>query len=199
MKSIQINLENGDVELIGMDAIELAMLERLSGVSRDKGSDRFLQPDPMDPGDDSPEARDLRDDWMNLVVPELLDHFDAQISKVAADLDARVPGECGDEFLVGFGDHGELPELGGHCNVRIPREHVEDWYGALNQARLALDARYDLSGEIEPVGALETQSPAWRQAWFHSRFYGMLQMPLMEVMQRFSGLPDDGESRSPFD
>ena len=66
------------------------------------------------------------------------------------------------------GDLADLPEEGPdtHCTLHIPVEHLESWIHALNQARLALGARYDVTDEdmddIPTVGEMRERWGSFR-------------------------------------
>ena len=101
------------------------------------------------------------EDWQEFVVPELRSLFDSQLASVAQAIEqaaAAVDNEA-----------GPLP---------IPRSAAEDWYGALNQARLALEDRHHL--HQHPEAAPESMPPARRSAWFRSQFYLAVQGILLD-------------------
>ena len=65
--------------------------------------------------------------------------------------------------------------------VFITKEDADNWYGALNQARLALEARYKFgpSEEIEDVGSFDDDK---RSAFVRNQFYNALQGVLLEYV-----------------
>lgn len=99
-------------------------------------------------------------DWDEFVLPDLRDQFDRQLTLVEGAL-----------------AQADDVETGGQ--VFILREDGEQWYGALNQARLALEERYSFS-ETDPV----SMTPGVRSAWFRSQFYLNLQAMLLEHVMR---------------
>ena len=111
------------------------------------------------------ELADLMDDgaeWDDLVVPELADLFTGQVDHVAEAV-ARA-SENGD------GESGEL---------FILSDDAGDWYGALNQARLALESRWGFSGD-EEGDSLAGAPPQKRSAFIRSQFYLVLQGLLLD-------------------
>ena len=101
-------------------------------------------------------------DWDSLVAPELADLFSGQVDHVAEAV-AKAAADGEDES-------GE---------IFIPREDARDWYGALNQARLALENRWGFSGSEEEdvlVGAPLQK----RSAFIRSQFYLILQGLLLD-------------------
>ena len=98
-------------------------------------------------------------EWKLYVEPELRRLFEGATETVERDLQ-----QLGDQ---------EKPFA--NCTLRIPVEHSEAWLNALNQARLALAAKYDFT-EAElcdhyrsPIGSRRDLS------LFQVNFYGFLQ------------------------
>ena len=100
-------------------------------------------------------------DWSEWVVPELEEGFAAELAYVkmvikTARSEAR--GEVGPLWI-------------------IPRE-AQRWYGALNQARLALEARHHFGpGEGVDIESLPMEK---RGAFMRSQFYCALQSALLD-------------------
>lgn len=100
------------------------------------------------------------EDWRDYVLPDLRDEFNAQLAAIeAAVAAAGAEEEPGEIFIL--------------------REDAELWYGGLNQARLALEERYDLSNAI-----LAEMTPGKRSAWFRSQFYLHVQSLLLTHVMR---------------
>ncbi len=99
--------------------------------------------------------------WEEIVVPELDHEFSAQRKKIMkAVFEARDGAE---EGLV------------------IERKDAEDWYGALNQARLLLEEKYRF-GSREPRDPNEIKDSEMRSAYFRNDFYGTVQSLLLEYV-----------------
>lgn len=97
-------------------------------------------------------------EWDEYVVPDLETRFNNQSRLVAAAIqNAR--------------EHDEPV-------VYIKPRHAEKWYGAINQARLALQARYKLESQDD----FEDAPAELRSAYFRDRFYLMLQSMLLEYV-----------------
>ena len=112
------------------------------------------------------EGEEDSEDWKEFVVPELRTRFDHQLATVVQAV----------ENAADAVDQGPGP-------LAIPREQAEDWYGALNQARLALEERHRF--HESPDLAPQSMSPPKRSAWFRSHFYMALQGLLLDhVMNR---------------
>lgn len=99
------------------------------------------------------------EDWNEFVVPDLRDGFGGQLELIEKALISIKPEEPEPIFIV--------------------REDAEQWYGGLNQARLALEERYRFQDE-DP----EEMTPGKRSAWFRSSFYQTLQGMLLEFLMR---------------
>lgn len=103
-------------------------------------------------------------DWHDFVVPELEDAFSKQLEFIARGVsDARENAH---------GGPGPIP---------IRREDAEIWYGALNQARLALDNHYGLSDADAEVMSM---SRPRRTAYFRSHIYLRIQSMLLDHLMR---------------
>ena len=101
-------------------------------------------------------------EWDELVAPELAELFSGQIDHVA-------------EAVA----QAEETSEGGAGELFIAREEAREWYGALNQARLALESRWGFSGEEEDE-ALADGPPQKRSAFVRSQFYLVLQGLLLD-------------------
>jgi hypothetical protein len=105
-------------------------------------------------------------DWEEFVVPELREQFDGQLETVGRAIESAL---------------GDDPEEGG--SISIARSDAEAWYGALNQARLALEAEYQLGGMGD--AAPDRSDTGRRSAHFRSQFYLAVQEMLLQfVMDR---------------
>jgi hypothetical protein len=104
-------------------------------------------------------------DWEEYIVPDLDETFQGELNHVAtAVAAARV--ECG----------------GGAGPLWITPGDADPWYGALNQARLALEEIHHFGpGEKLDLAALPAHS---RNAFLRSRFYFTVQSLLLEYVMR---------------
>lgn len=104
-------------------------------------------------------------DWSEWVVPELEEGFEAELAHVKNLIETAYS-----EALDGVGPLWIIPREG-QC-----------WYGALNQARLAFEARYHF-GPGEGID-FEKLSLEKRGAFMRSQFYCALQSALLEHVMR---------------
>ena len=114
-----------------------------------------------------PDENEFCQEWKVYVEPELRRLFQSATETVAADL-----GQLAAE---------EKPFANG--TLRIPQEHSDAWLNALNQARLAIAAKYDFT-EAElcdyyrsPIGSRRDLS------LFQVNFYGFLQEFILREME----------------
>ncbi|MGI8820811.1 MAG: DUF2017 family protein [Chthoniobacterales bacterium] len=113
-----------------------------------------------------PEDAELCGEWKLYVQPELRRLFRSATEIVASDL----------KML----DGNAKPFA--NCTLRIPLANTEAWLSALNQARLAIAAKYDFTeGELSdhyrsPIGSRRDLG------LFQVNFYGFLQEYLLQQM-----------------
>jgi hypothetical protein len=104
---------------------------------------------------------DEESEWDEWVVPDLVENFDKQCSYVALAIKRA---------------HSEVPSP-----IIVSPQDVDHWYGALNQARLSLQARYRLDA-IEFENVVDDLPDEIVQAYFRDRFYASLQSLFLEFV-----------------
>lgn len=102
-------------------------------------------------------------DWEEFVVPELRAQFDGQIELIGRTIETAL---------------GDDPDEGG--SILIGAADAEAWYGALNQARLALEATHHLGNSAE--GEPDRADSERRSAFFRSQFYFAIQELLLQFV-----------------
>ena len=102
---------------------------------------------------------EVAEDWRDFVLPDLRDKFDEALK--------RVTGVIGEAYA----EH-----QGGSGRVIIPRDASMDWYGVLNRARLALEARHHFAAQEKPVQAGSEK----HAARLRDRLYCALQSLLLD-------------------
>jgi len=113
---------------------------------------------------DLSELMDEESMWEDLVMPDLKSHFSSQLEHVLKAV----------RTLKKVTPEGEIGEL------HISREDADTWYGALNQARLALEEAHQF-GPAEDVKIIDLPDRQ-RQGYFRDRFYCHLQSLLIEYV-----------------
>lgn len=153
-------LDEDTLEISGIGFIESAILWRLAAAADPHGSaaaeERLAG---SLTGGAQPE---LDEDWKENVLPELRTMFASAVEIVRMDL------------------VGSWLSPGTDAVVRIPVHHVEPWLIALNQARLALAARHDLTEEAMTQRPPEDLHPRTLARLFVD-FFGGLQQLLLEA------------------
>lgn len=149
----------------------------------------FWTRDPVS-GPDDDTTRAVREDWENFVQPELRSRCEGEIAVFLADVaDAQAdPVEAHDPLQALAGgdddDHIFFPEdEGPYHRIPIRPEHVEPWYGALNQARLAIESVHGFGSGLPPFQEIENWPVPRQAAFWQSRLYGAIQEALLGCME----------------
>ena len=103
----------------------------------------------------------LAADWQEIVVPDLREAFSDDLHHVSASIEAA----------AAFSNDKEAA-------IWITKEDAENWYSALNQARLALEESHGFGSEED----LDTESlgPLKREGLIRNHFYCALQSFILE-------------------
>jgi hypothetical protein len=156
---------DGSVSVRQLNAFEYNTLWELPALADPQdhaGARRRLYPPPYLKGEATPE---LRADWEEFVLPDLEEQLGETFARVLADLEKAVhespPESSGDQTEAAPGeqpgseaeedredDDGEeekqeAPAPRQHWTFLIPKEHIEDWFRAMNAARLVMSSRYE--------------------------------------------------------
>ncbi len=108
---------------------------------------------------------ELKDDWQEFVIPDLEREFSDAI-----------------EHLIRRVRSAEARALDGRGELRITPQDAGLWFSALNQARLALEARFHLS-DREALDPADLE-PVERAAFIRSQLYGAIQQQLLDHVMR---------------
>ncbi|QQL43699.1 DUF2017 family protein [Sulfuriroseicoccus oceanibius] len=176
MMGIYLDDERGGLVLADLDEGSLPILEALPKFARGEGSELFLNPSVVRGNEAvTEEGKEMNEDWAEFVAPDLQTLFDEQLQRVEADMEAAEPS-------VG---------VPGAVDVVIAPSHLEAWFGALNQARLAMNEEFDCEAIEEPEAhdpnVVEKLTDEQHFAMHHFMFYRFLQEMVMQAM-RVSGL-----------
>ena len=107
------------------------------------------------------DLMDEDSEWSEYVVPDLEENFRAQAKVVA--------------------DTIEKARISDDSVIFIPPAEAERWYGAINQVRLSLHARFDIE-ELGESSDINDASPELKSAYYRNRFYLLLQSMLLEYI-----------------
>lgn len=179
-------LANGSIHLSKLNSWDVQTFRSLSSLadySKDAAAEKRLLPAPAADQDLSPE---MAMDWVEYVIPELRESFAHNLETVLADLknlteEPQPPpseAEFPDDREPGTQRETE-PEMPHFC-LAIPADHVEQWYRAMNQARIVLSAQYGIDSEHVPDLAKLLES-GQLEKWFQYELFVSLQGWLVEV------------------
>ena len=158
MRAFRIDADTIEVSRIGF--IEGAILWRLAAAADPSGSRAAQERLASTPTAGAEPGLD--EDWKEHVLPELQTLFASAVEIVRMDLVGSWLGP------------------GTDATLRIPVHHVEAWLIALNQARLALAARYNLTEKAMTQRPPEDLQPRTLARLFVD-FFGGLQQLLLEA------------------
>lgn len=147
-----------DPQTVAISGLNLLLCELLQQIpvsaepEGDAAAEARLFPSPM-AGD---AESDFRADWQEYVQPGLRQLFESALETVRRDLADFPPAE---------------PAL--EHTLRIPVAHLEKWLNALNQARLALAARHNVTER--DMDRVPREGSTRDLAIFQIHLYGLLQ------------------------
>lgn len=154
---MDVQRNNGALEISEIDPFLAELLRQIPTSTKTESvpaAERRLFSAPA-----APNEKELCEEWKIYVEPELRRLFQSATETVESDL--RQLGDNDKPFA--------------NCTLRIAHEHSDAWLNALNQARLAIAAKYDFT-EAElcdhyrsPIGSRRDLS------LFQVNFYGFLQ------------------------
>lgn len=152
--------KEGGVLFEGVDPLFLRLLGEIRATAElddPRVESRFFQSPSADP-----DADELREDWKAFVQPELHSAFAASRDVVEADL-RRAATASGSPSLL------------------IPRQHIDHWLSALNQARLALSEFHGFDEKDMDHPDMDPDSPRGH-ALLQMHIYGLLQEWLVSML-----------------
>ncbi|MGJ8672172.1 DUF2017 family protein [Rubritalea sp.] len=106
------------------------------------------------------------EDWNELITPELSDQFNEQVRHVSRAISTAEK----DSKLTG--------------SLFIKAADADIWFGAINQARLSLEERHDISKHEDEINedALEYEDPSLKAAIIRYHFYTSLQSIMLDYI-----------------
>jgi hypothetical protein len=140
----------GQLDLLGVEL--LAQIPVSSEPADSIEAQQRLYPSPTGGRD-----RSLDHDWKNYVEPGLRELFQSSLQIIEDDLADFPPDEPAD-----------------HYTLTLPVKHLEAWIHGLNQARLAIAARYDFT-EQEMESRIPVTGDTRAFGLFQVHVYGFLQ------------------------
>lgn len=155
-------LDPETVELSPLNTVVTELLQRIvpSAANDDPAVAARLFPDPSGGAD-----RALDEDWKSYVEPDLRQLFQSALETVAEDI------ACLDM-------HGPKRLR----SLRLPLSHLDPWIHGLNQARLAIAARHNLT-ELELEDEVIVDDEERALAVLQTHFYGFLQQAFLRELE----------------
>lgn len=154
--------------LTGLESFVVQLLRQIPECA-DPGDDKLANARLFSPPTRLPDAK-LQHDWSQYVQPELRTLFESARDTVGTDLSRMKPE-------IAAGSKELEANAGGETTFRllIPVKHFDAWLNALNQARLAIAAKYHLdeSDITNPTPLPFANERDYRL--FQVDFYGYLQ------------------------
>ena len=142
-------------------------------------------------GDDA-EAAGIREDWENFVRPEIMAAGQREIEILIGDLAKAEPmaGDKGhvvptseEEGSIEDDDDLFFAKMDPGFMIEIPAGHVDAWYGALNQARLAIESRHRFSSRRVAPSEVEEMPPDKQLAFWQWITFAATQEALLHCME----------------
>jgi len=164
--------EGGSWEISGVSEIECLFLKRVVASADTEGCEaargRIYPGGPVESKDASDTEGSERD-WSEYVIPDLKQSFGTALDVLSKDIE-NADSEAGDD--------GELS-----YRIPVPADHTDQWYSALNQARLVLATRYDLPITDAELVEPESIDERWI-AMAQSDLYAFVQSFLLETVMK---------------
>jgi len=114
-------------------------------------------------------SQEMLDDWKNYVAPEIERTHRKQCEHV--------------ERAVNRLDNEKEAQPGSGNSIRITEKDFDRWYGALNQARLSLEAHYQFGQTPHKIDQILSWPPEKLSRYLQSQFYQAIQIDLLEMIR----------------
>lgn len=129
---------DSSVRIARLDDWHLEALRRIPALA-DPGDDeralRRVYPAPFVAGEGT---REQQEDWAEYVQPEMETLFESSIERVSSDLKTAHLSKPAESAAKDGKEPAEDPQP--EWTINVPAAHVEDWFRAMNQARLVLSS-----------------------------------------------------------
>ena len=161
--TVEVTRTTEGLRLVRLDLFFVELLRQIP-VSADPGDSDTARERIYPAVTTDPREADANEDWHAYVHPELKELFTTSSQTVREDLEA----------------FEQLDETNDNWAFQIPAAHFDQWLNVLNQARLALAARFEFQEEEmsqNGPGAIETVRDL---SLFQVHFYGFLQECLLQ-------------------
>ena len=161
--TVEVTRSKDGLRLVRLDLFFVELLRQIP-VSADPGDSDAARRRIYPAASNDRDAAQANEEWSAYVHPELKKLFTTATESVREDLEA----------------FEQLDETNDNWAFQIPAAHFDQWLNVLNQARLALAARFEFQEEEmsqNGPGAIETVRDL---SLFQVHFYGFLQECLLQ-------------------
>lgn len=146
-------------------------------------------------GPEDENTREVKEDWENFVRPDLIADSQREVEILIADLAKAEPMAGEEQSPISPSDDSESDDGGDDDDdlffakmapgfrVEIPAAHVDAWYGALNQARLAIESRHGFSTRRPEPSEIDELPPDTRLAFWQWMIFAATQEALLGCME----------------
>lgn len=149
-------------------------------------------------GPEDDETLALREDWENFVRPDLMASSQREVEILIEDLARAEPmgsgGKTREEHEPPEDNQGDGDDAADDDDlffatqapgfrILIPADHVEAWYGALNQARLAIESRHSFSNRRPEPSEIDDLPPESRLAFWQWMLFAATQEALLGCLE----------------
>lgn len=141
---------------------------------------------------EDPEAIEIRDDWENFVRPDIVANSQREVEILIADLAKAKPMLADTPQAAAYPEQPEsidddddlfFAKMDPGFMIEVPGAHVDAWYGALNQARLAIESRHRFSSRPVAPSDFETMPPDEQLAFWQWTTFAATQEALLHCME----------------
>ena len=169
----------GGLTLIGLDPFFVQLLRQIPECA-DPGENKLANARLFSPPSRRSDPQ-LKRDWEQFVYPELRSLFESARDTVLKDLSRMKP-----EIVSGTEELEANKESDTTFRLQIPAKHYDAWLSALNQARLALGAKYHFEegdlGDRERLPFVNERD----YRLFQVNFYGHLQERILMRLEEIN-------------
>jgi hypothetical protein len=169
----------GGLTLTGLDSFFVQLLRQIPECA-DPGDNKLANARLFSPPTRRTDPR-LKQDWERYVHPELKTQFESARETVVKDLSRMKPeiASGSDELAANLGAETTF-------RLQIPSKHYDAWVNALNQARLAVGAKYHLDeadlNDLERLPFVNERD----YRLFQINFYGDLQARILMRLEEIN-------------
>ncbi len=161
--TVEVTRTGDSLRLARLDLFFVELLRQIP-VSADPGDSEAARDRIYPLASKDPKAARDNEEWRTYVHPDLKEHFTTSGQTVRQDLES----------------FEQLDDTHDNWAFEIPADHFDQWLNVLNQARLALAARFDFQEKEMNQNGPRTIETVRDLSLFQVHFYGFLQECLLQ-------------------